>query len=448
MQEILCAQPLAPPRRRDPSDTLGQRFFRVGGTAEQARGPAPRRLPQMPNRVRANPVPAPSRPALRRVLPAALLCALALAAPARAGLQDRIDATQSKIDRAENHKGVLTSEIDALSGRIDRLEGEVAVLRNREAAVQADLAAKQAELDRAEARLGRAHDRIVELRLHLRRSLRDLRALLYSIYQSGTPDVLGVILNADGYDDLAARTEYLDSIQTQNEAIVGRVRDLRDQTRITVRRLRATKLQIQAARDAIAAQKRELARTRGAIESQQAALEATRGTRQAAVDEINGHIDHLSEIHDDLQQKLQAQIAAQTGGVAPLAAGPVGAPSAAGLIWPVSGPITSGYGYRWGRLHEGIDIAVPEGTPIRAAASGTVIIAGWTGGYGNYTCIDHGGGLSTCYGHQSGYAVSAGDSVVQGQIIGYSGNTGSSTGPHVHFEVRINGASTDPLGYL
>jgi murein DD-endopeptidase MepM/ murein hydrolase activator NlpD len=91
---------------------------------------------------------------------------------------------------------------------------------------------------------------------------------------------------------------------------------------------------------------------------------------------------------------------------------------------------------------------VPEGTPIRAAASGTVIIAGWTGGYGNYTCIDHGGGLSTCYGHQSGYAVSAGDTVSQGQIIGYSGNTGSSTGPHLHFEVRINGASTDPLGYL
>jgi murein DD-endopeptidase MepM/ murein hydrolase activator NlpD len=381
-------------------------------------------------------------------LPATLLCALAVAAPAYAGLQDKVDATQSKIDRAERQKGVLTGEIDALSGRIDRLQGEVAVLRNREAAVQAELAAKQAELNRAEARLGRAHDHIVELRLHLRRSLRDLRAMLYSIYESGSPDVLGVILNSRGYDDLVGRTEYLDRIQSENEAIVGRVRDLRDQTRSTVHRLRATKLEIQAARDAIAAKERELARTRGAIEAQQGALESARGSRQAAVDEINSHIDRLSEIHDDLQLKLQEQIAAATGGVSPLAAGPVGAPSAAGLIWPVSGPITSGYGYRWGRLHEGIDIAVPEGTPIRAAASGTVIIAGWTGGYGNYTCIDHGGGLSTCYGHQSGYAISAGQSVVQGQIIGYSGNTGSSTGPHLHFEVRINGASTDPLGYL
>jgi murein DD-endopeptidase MepM/ murein hydrolase activator NlpD len=99
-------------------------------------------------------------------------------------------------------------------------------------------------------------------------------------------------------------------------------------------------------------------------------------------------------------------------------------------------------------MHEGIDIAVPEGTPIRAAKGGTVIMASYNGGYGNYTCIDHGGGLSTCYAHQSAFAASSGQSVDQGQIIGYSGNTGSSTGPHLHFEVRINGAAQDPMGYL
>ena len=135
-------------------------------------------------------------------------------------------------------------------------------------------------------------------------------------------------------------------------------------------------------------------------------------------------------------------------GVPVLPAGTPGAASAAGMIWPVNGILTSGFGYRWGRMHEGIDIAVAEGTPIFAAASGTVILAAYSGGYGNYTCIDHGGGLSTCYGHQSGFAVSSGSSVSQGQVIGYSGNTGSSTGPHLHFEVRINGAATDPLGYL
>ena len=95
-----------------------------------------------------------------------------------------------------------------------------------------------------------------------------------------------------------------------------------------------------------------------------------------------------------------------------------------GLIWPVSGPVTSPFGYRWGRLHAGIDIGVPYGTPIHAAASGTVVLAGWTGGYGNYTCIDHGGGMATCYAHQSSYAVSTGAQVSQGQVIGYVGQHG------------------------
>ncbi len=123
-------------------------------------------------------------------------------------------------------------------------------------------------------------------------------------------------------------------------------------------------------------------------------------------------------------------------------------PSSSGLIWPVSGTVTSGFGYRWGRLHAGIDIAAPTGTAIRAADSGRVAIAGWVGGYGNYVCIQHGGSLSMCYGHMSSIGVSVGQSVSQGQVIGSSGNTGNSTGPHLHFEVRINGSPVDPMGYL
>jgi murein DD-endopeptidase MepM/ murein hydrolase activator NlpD len=99
-------------------------------------------------------------------------------------------------------------------------------------------------------------------------------------------------------------------------------------------------------------------------------------------------------------------------------------------------------------MHEGIDIAVPTGTPVAAAASGTVITAGWLGGYGNLVVIDHGNGLATAYGHNSGLAVGVGQSVAQGQVIAYSGSTGHSTGPHVHFEVRVNGSPVDPLGYL
>jgi murein DD-endopeptidase MepM/ murein hydrolase activator NlpD len=99
-------------------------------------------------------------------------------------------------------------------------------------------------------------------------------------------------------------------------------------------------------------------------------------------------------------------------------------------------------------MHEGIDLAVANGTPVVSAAAGTVIYAGWMGGYGNLVLVDHGGGFATAYGHNTSVTVGSGQQVAQGQLIAYSGNTGNSTGPHVHFEVRVNGAAVDPLGYL
>jgi len=141
-------------------------------------------------------------------------------------------------------------------------------------------------------------------------------------------------------------------------------------------------------------------------------------------------------------------------GAMPLPPGAIKAGSGS-MIWPVDGPIASGFGPRTieghYEYHPGIDIAVPEGTPIRAALAGTVAFTeseAESGGYGNYTCIDHGGGLSTCYAHQSAFAVNPGQQVEQGEVIGYSGCTGYCLGPHVHFEVRINGEVTDPLSYL
>jgi murein DD-endopeptidase MepM/ murein hydrolase activator NlpD len=118
------------------------------------------------------------------------------------------------------------------------------------------------------------------------------------------------------------------------------------------------------------------------------------------------------------------------------------------LSWPLSGPITSGFGNRWGRHHDGIDLGVPTGRPIGAAAAGRVTYASWMSGYGNCTIIDHGGGVSTLYGHQSKLKVHVGQSVSRGQVIGLVGSTGNSTGPHLHFEVRIGGTAHNPLTYL
>ena len=155
-----------------------------------------------------------------------------------------------------------------------------------------------------------------------------------------------------------------------------------------------------------------------------------------------GEIDALQAASNSLTARIQAAQANRQAG------GPTSTPSSAGLIWPVNGPVTSPFGWRWGRMHQGIDIGVGMGTPIKAAAAGTIIYCGWESGYGNLVVIDHGGNLATAYGHQSSIAVTCGQQVDQGQVIGYVGCTGHCFGPHLHFEVRVNGTPVDPLGYL
>ncbi len=398
-----------------------------------------------------NPEPLNSRSAKTRLLFALFACGLAFCAwaqgPATAAVEERLNQTEDKLAEANDKKGVLSQEIAGLSSRISEYEAQVSALRAEERAAELRLAAKQAELDQAEADVVEAYRELKILAARLKRSLDILGDRLVAIYQSGSTDVADLVLTSADYGELIEQSEYLEQIQNQDETIVTRVRDLRDQQQATVLKLKEAKETIESARDSIAAEEQNLAIARQAVESQQGELMAARGQRRATLSKVDERVGQLEDIQADLQAKIQEQIAAASG-LSPLPAGPMSAPSAAGLIWPLDGLLTSGFGYRWGRMHEGIDIAVAEGTPIRAASDGTVILASYNGGYGNYTCIDHGSGLSTCYAHQSAFGVTSGQQVSQGQVIGYSGNTGSSTGPHLHFEVRINGAAQDPMGYL
>jgi murein DD-endopeptidase MepM/ murein hydrolase activator NlpD len=391
-----------------------------------------------------------ARPALAALFAAlaALIVLLAASVACAQDLESKLDAKEAKLSKVRERSGVLTTTISHYGERIDRLTSEVATLRNQEAAVKARLDAKQAELDRAEAQLGVAKKRLAEMRAHLKRALVSLRKRLVAIYETGTPDVLSVIVGANGYDDLIDRTEYLNRIRGNDEAIIGRVRELRDQVKRTVARLRTVKNRIEAARDAIAAEEQALASARAAVQERQSSLVAVRASRVAALKKIETTEEDL----DGDVAEIQAELAVQLGAMAsaPLPAGPIRYGSGQ-LIWPVDGPVVSGFGMRWGQMHEGIDIAVPAGTPIRAADSGTVVLLqseAESGGYGNFTCLDHGGGLQTCYAHQSSFAVSSGQSVSQGDVIGYVGCTGHCFGDHLHFEVRVGGAPTDPLGYL
>ena len=361
-------------------------------------------------------------------------------------LQERLDRKEGTLGKVREKQGVLTSEMEQMSAEISHLEGEVASLRSQEAAVEAELVAKQAELDRATAELERAENHLGVVRERLRRALVVLRERLVSIYEAGSPDLLASMLEAEGWSDVVAQTEYLSRIQEQDDAIVERVTDLRNQAQAAVERGRALRDEIELARDTIAAQEAELQSTRVSLEGQQQALVSARGARR---DALSGLEDREEVLEGDVSS-MQAEIQAQLGGIGALYIGP--APSGSGaFIWPVSGTLTSGFGYRWGRQHEGIDVGAAEGTPIWAAADGAVALIQdeySSGGYGNYTCLDHGGGISTCYAHQTSFAVSPGQVVSQGEVIGYVGNTGNSFGAHLHFEVRINGVAQDPLAYL
>ncbi len=378
-------------------------------------------------------------------------CLVAVAGAPAKSASEKLEAVEEKIGAVEEREGVLTSDITAMGDEISALEGQVAALRTQEAAAEEELAAREAELGEAEDELKEALERLDTLRGRLKRALVNLRERLVAIYTYGaTADLTSVILSSEDYGDMVARTEYFDAINESDSALAERVRSLRDEAKKLVRVRKVAKLTIEKARDQIAAKEQRLEVTRSTLESREGALLSARAKRRQALNSVQGERDAHEEVAAGLRAEIAQEIAAATGGL-PLPTGPLPSPSAAGFIWPIEGTLSSGFGYRWGRMHEGIDIAAPEGTPIRAAADGTVILMqseAESGGYGNYTCIDHGGGLSTCYAHQSSFATSVGAQVGQGDLIGYVGNTGHSYGAHLHFEVRINGAPTDPLGYL
>jgi murein DD-endopeptidase MepM/ murein hydrolase activator NlpD len=390
----------------------------------------------------------------------ALAAGLAVAggAPAQSiqDIQSKIDSSraqlgdkQAKLQHAKDRAGVLSSTIQKYGDRLDQLRGEVASLQNHIAIVETQLRKKEAELKEAKARLER-------LREHLKRSLKVLKQRLVDIYESNNPDAMTVVLSARGFNDLMSRYDYVQRIQSQDTSIAIRVKRLRDAEKETVDRIRA-------ARNAIADKKAELEQAQAELEARQADLADARakdqqilGKVQQTKDQLEGDISDISsQIASQLQAKQQAEAAAAAAtqsstGTTTAPAGPVQGESSAGMIWPVNGPVTSPFceARAWESCHPGIDIAVPSGTPIQAAAAGTVAIAGPESGYGNYTCIDHGGGISTCYAHQESISVSVGQHVSQGQVIGISDCTGLCFGPHLHFEVRVNGSVVDPMGYL
>ncbi len=365
----------------------------------------------------------------------------------KASVDRRLSTIESRAQVARGREAVLTSEVGAYTSRVRTLEVRLAPLAARRSAAEATARTLTAQLNGLNQRLSAETQGLSDAKRLIGTQRAALGARLREIYRRGETSPVVLMLESRSITQAVATNAALNRI-TQN-----------DQKLITA--VSAYSVTIQRTRDRIAVlQKGVLVKERraeasaagaraasAALERQTAELRRARDRRRRLLSRVGAQREDLEVEAKGLRSqslKLANEIIRASGG--PVTA--IGTPSAAGLVWPVSAPITSGFGFRWGRMHEGVDLGVPEGTPLAAAAAGRVIVSGWQGGYGNLVVIDHGNGLSTAYGHQSRTAASVGQEVAQGSIIGYSGNTGHSTGPHLHFEVRINGQATNPLAYL
>jgi murein DD-endopeptidase MepM/ murein hydrolase activator NlpD len=365
-------------------------------------------------------------------------------------LQARIAEARKKIGRKKGAERVLSSEIAGYTRRIDRLQGRITTLSTRQERIQADLDAKRAELERLRSELRTERARLVRLRKRLNVTRGMLRARLVEIYKSERPDFITVVLNSDGFADLLERGEFIKRISDQDRQIVTIVRDAKLDSVRSADRLDSLETRQQTVTEIVQRRRDEIAAVRMELVGTRVGYARTKAGKASALTKVRGDRRSLEQ-HVDSLQAASNKIAAQLNRVQQSGDFPIRQGSGV-LIWPVNGPIAGVFGEaRPGHMHAGVDIAAGSGTPIHAADDGRVVLmqgVGASGGYGNFTCVQHSASLSTCYAHQSQFGTSLGASVDKGQVIGFVGNTGHSFGAHLHFEVRVNGTPVNPMGYL
>jgi murein DD-endopeptidase MepM/ murein hydrolase activator NlpD len=392
----------------------------------------------------------------RRVV-CSLVLVLLVAGPASGGLYDRkqqvdqrVEDLQSKAAAARAREDSLRSEIASVSERIQALEAEVGDVSTRLAVLEEDLELHKRKLDAVKELYRIQSERLDFLRGQYAVALRRLGDRIVSIYEGEDPTTLDVVLEASSLSDALDELDYVNAIAAQDRTVVEDVAGARNHMRALKERTGRTKARVAAVTRVVQIRRDQQRTVYNQLLASRQGLAQARTSKRASLADAHEAAEHYEGRAEELL-KVSAQLAARINAAqssAPTYSSSVdGTVSASGLIWPVGGPVVSGFGMRWGRMHEGIDIGAGYGTPIHAAAAGSVIYAGWMGGYGNLIIIDHGGGLATAYGHQSSFAVGGG-TVSQGQVIGYVGCTGHCFGPHLHFEVRVNGGAVDPLGYL
>lgn len=355
-------------------------------------------------------------------------------------LQAQLHVKRTQLHYATAKVNDLQAQLDRTNDAIARVNGDLDSLAALQRSTERKLWWNTIQLDAARKSL-KLHDDLLKHRL-------------VDVYEHGDTGYLSVLLASRSFSDFVERWEDLRLLIAANQRAVKARRTAEKKVSTAQAGLESTQAALQQQAEA---QRRARSQLNALAQERQNLVAVADSQRRQVATEVNA-IEGLSATEEAQLEALiverQRELAAQRA-AARRAAGIVGTESAPGILsWPVSGTITSPYGYRQNPFggapdfHPGLDIAAPMGTTVTAAASGTVISAGWYGGYGNFILIDNGGGMATGYGHLSQIFVSNGQQIQKGQAIGAVGSTGHSTGPHLHFEVRLNGKTTDPAAYL
>ena len=338
---------------------------------------------------------------------------------------------RQKAAAAKARRAQLAAQLNAAQASDQQLDAAVRALDTgvkaqiaaTEAAQQA-LSAAEVTFKQAQARLDATNAQIGQLHTQAQDSA------IQAYMHAGGQTVVDLI-NAKSLNELSRRETLVSQIIASDAAILDKLRAAHEDQA-------AEQARLSKARDLTRARRKAAGDKLKTLAGELAAQARLRGMLDSRIADYTAEAQAVADQEGSLQGLIKKAEGADATGPA----------SAAGLIWPCRGPLTSGFGMRWGRLHQGQDIACGYGTAIHAAKAGTVIFAGVMSGYGNVVIIDHGGGFSTLYAHQSRIAVSQGQHVDQGEVIGYVGSTGHSTGPHLHFETRFGGTARNPLPYL
>lgn len=340
----------------------------------------------------------------------------------RQSVYESIKAAKAERGEAVNKLRTAQAELAACEARLAKAERDLAAAKDERERIRGEVVKAQAAVDLAKQQLAQAQALLGQR--------------LLAIRKSGDVDYFQVVVGATDFTELAGRTYLFSELAESDAAMVERIDKRRQETERQVVELERMRRQVEA-------EQRKIQEAREAIQVERARRSQLAVAAEEEVRRANAEIAQLEADAAYLTARIQA-ITSSGGGYEGEWTGPWGR--------PVAGRLTSPFGYRVHpilrvrKMHTGVDLSAPSGTPIVAAGDGKVIYVGWRGGYGNTVIIDHGGGRTTLYAHMSGFVCAAGQVVQRGQQIGRVGSTGLSTGPHLHWEVRVNGQPVNPLG--